>query len=391
MSATSRCLDSQPVAGMEVARRLRRQLLAVDEVLTPRARLATIGARRRMAAALGDQRVAHLGERLELAHHAVAAARAPRAARAAAQRVLDRAQRELQLERLDRRVERVRHRHVHGARAVRVGARALAAAERLVVGEVVVAEREVVHRALAERAAERGQHEVGHARRGLDVAGRHRRGRPRVEQAALGGDHRQRAVGALAGRHVGVGEHAQGEVAGRQGHGERAVEVAVVLRGRAREVERRSSRPRRAPRAAARGPPRPPRARRSRSRSPSGELGDARAGAALGVVERLLESGAEACRARSARSAPRPARRLRGRRRAGRAGRPRAGAGCACGPRARAGCRSSSRVGGITTPSSSSERESAGMLPGSRAPTSAWWARLAANPIAARPRDERAG
>ena len=39
-----------------------------------------------------------------------------------------------------------------------------------------------------------------------------------------------------------------------------------------------------------------------------------------------------------------------------------------------------SRVGGITTPSSSSVRESAGMLPGSRAPTSAWWARLAANP-----------
>jgi len=34
----------------------------------------------------------------------------------------------------------------------------------------------------------------------------------------------------------------------------------------------------------------------------------------------------------------------------------------------------------MTTPSSASERESAGMLPGSFAPTSAWWARLAAKP-----------
>ncbi len=38
------------------------------------------------------------------------------------------------------------------------------------------------------------------------------------------------------------------------------------------------------------------------------------------------------------------------------------------------------RLGGITTPSSSSVRESAGMLPGSLPPTSAWWARLAAKP-----------
>ena len=40
----------------------------------------------------------------------------------------------------------------------------------------------------------------------------------------------------------------------------------------------------------------------------------------------------------------------------------------------------SSRVGGITTPSSSSMREWAGRLPGSRPPTSAWCARLAAKP-----------
>ena len=135
MSATSRGLDPQPVAGPEAAGRLRRQLLAVQQVPTRRARLAAVSAGRRVAAPLGDQREAHLVQRLELAHDAVAAAVPPGAARAAPQRVLDRAQRELELERLDRRVERVRHRHVHGARAVGVGARALAAAERLVVGE----------------------------------------------------------------------------------------------------------------------------------------------------------------------------------------------------------------------------------------------------------------
>ena len=41
---------------------------------------------------------------------------------------------------------------------------------------------------------------------------------------------------------------------------------------------------------------------------------------------------------------------------------------------------SSARVGGITTPSSSSVVEQAGMPPGVGPPTSAWWARLAAKP-----------
>ena len=152
-------------------------------------------------------------EGLELAHDAVAAAMTPGAARPAAQRVLGHAQRELELERLDGRVERVRHRDVDGARPVGVRAGALAAAERLVVGPRVGAEGEVVHGALAQRAAEGAEHEVGHARRRLDVAAGDRRGRARVEQRALGRDDRDRAVGAGAGRDVGVGEHAHGEQA----------------------------------------------------------------------------------------------------------------------------------------------------------------------------------
>ena len=43
-----------------------------------------------------------------------------------------------------------------------------------------------------------------------------------------------------------------------------------------------------------------------------------------------------------------------------------------------------SRVGAITTPSSSSVRDAAGMLPGSTPPTSAWWARVTANPTSVR-------
>ena len=48
-----------------------------------------------------------------------------------------------------------------GARAVTVGSGGLAASQGLVKGEPVVAEREVVHRALAERAAEGAEGEVG--------------------------------------------------------------------------------------------------------------------------------------------------------------------------------------------------------------------------------------
>ena len=146
-----------------------------------------------------------------------------------------------------------------------------------------------------------------------------------------GAVHRERAVGALARRHVGVGQHAQREDAGRQGHRQRAVEVALVLVRRVPVKSSSSASPRTV-------------ARRRSSRSPSRasstsarlalavlELCDARAGAALGVVQRLLE----AARARSARPEPLGQRRAaaprrRGWRPAGRAGPPRAGAGCAC-------------------------------------------------------------
>src|SRR4051794_27929140 len=148
MSATSGGLDSQPVAAPQRTGGLRRDLLAIDEIPPGGARLAACRALRPVAAALGDERVRHLVQGLEVAHDAVAAAMPAAASGPAPHGVLDGPQRELQLERLDRRVEGVAHRDVHGARAVCVLARALAAAESLVVGELLVAEREVVHRAL---------------------------------------------------------------------------------------------------------------------------------------------------------------------------------------------------------------------------------------------------
>src|SRR5690242_10012195 len=110
VSAAARRLDSQPVAGLQRARRLRRQLVAVQQVAAGLSRRAAGGARRRMAAALGDQREAHLVERLELTLDAIPAAELAGAARPAPDRVLDGAQRELQLQRLDRRVQCVAHR-----------------------------------------------------------------------------------------------------------------------------------------------------------------------------------------------------------------------------------------------------------------------------------------
>src|SRR5688572_30615183 len=101
MPATSRCLDPQPLTGAQAAARLRLQLLAVEQVAAPLARLPARRARRGVAAALGQQGVAHVLQRLDLAHDALAAAVRAASTGVAAQRVADHAQRELELERLD--------------------------------------------------------------------------------------------------------------------------------------------------------------------------------------------------------------------------------------------------------------------------------------------------
>src|ERR1700690_654690 len=92
--AASGRFDAQPLPGAQRARDLAWQWLAVERVAPGRSRLAPGGAPRGVPAALGDQREGHLLQRLQLADHAVAAARVPGAAGAAPARVLHDAQRE---------------------------------------------------------------------------------------------------------------------------------------------------------------------------------------------------------------------------------------------------------------------------------------------------------
>src|SRR5947208_16193155 len=85
---------------------LARKRPPVERVAPAGAGLPPRRAGRAMAAALGDEREAHLLERFELAHHAIAATMAPVAARAAPHGVAHHAQGKFALQRLDRRVER---------------------------------------------------------------------------------------------------------------------------------------------------------------------------------------------------------------------------------------------------------------------------------------------
>src|SRR3954447_2994761 len=87
-------VDFELLPAEEASRRLRRELLAVEQVAPAGAVRAAAGARRRVPAALRQQRVRHRLERLDLADHAVAAALRSGAAAAAADRVAHDAQRE---------------------------------------------------------------------------------------------------------------------------------------------------------------------------------------------------------------------------------------------------------------------------------------------------------
>src|SRR6478752_7775232 len=115
LTSATGCLNLQVLPAKEGSRGLRRQLRAVEQVDAQRTVGAAGGAGWRVPATLGEQRVRHRLERLDLADDAVAAVVRAGATAAPADRVAHDAQRELELERLDRRVQRVRHRHVHAA------------------------------------------------------------------------------------------------------------------------------------------------------------------------------------------------------------------------------------------------------------------------------------
>ena len=291
------------------------------------------------------------------------------AARAEPERVPLDAQRVGELERLGRRRERVRHRDVHARRAVGVRARALAAADRLVVGEAVVAEDDVVHRPLALRRHRHGlpegaEEQVDDPARRLDVPGGDRGGRAGVDEAALRRAHGHRDERpADAGTSGSVRARTTNRQAERR-HRERAVEVAVVLRRRAGEVELElvaGDRDRDAELELAvgrlehlgrlvaavreRGDPGPDAPLRVGDElvHRRGHLVAAAAGAELGDP-----AGAEPLRRQLRAQVAAPLVRVPHLR------------------DERVSVASSRRVGGITTPSSASVRESAGMLPGTR-------------------------
>src|SRR6185503_3263981 len=182
------------------ARDLRRQLLTVQQVSAGQPRLAASSSLRGPYASLPDQREAAVLEHSQLADDAVAAAVLARSARAEAQLVALDAERVGELERLGRSRERVRHRHVHAGRPIRVRTRALAATDGLVVREAVVPEREVVHRPLALRGhghglAEGREDDVHYPARGLDIPGGHGRRGAGIEERALLRQHAHRYEG----------------------------------------------------------------------------------------------------------------------------------------------------------------------------------------------------
>src|SRR5207247_10035621 len=144
----------------------------VQEVAARRARRAAARPGGRVRSALRDDGGPARLERFELPYDALAAAVRTCAARVEAKRVPAHPERIRELERLGRCGERVRHRHVYAGGPVGARARALAAADRLVVGEALVPEGEVVHRPLAlrgrlERLAERTDEDVDDAARRL--------------------------------------------------------------------------------------------------------------------------------------------------------------------------------------------------------------------------------
>ena len=127
---------------------------------------------------------------------------------------------------------------VHGAAAVPVRAGPGAAAERLVVLVAVVAEGEVVHRALARRGrAERAEQRGRHRLRGLHVAGRHGGGARGRQHASRRDDDVDGLQAAVVERDVRVDQRAEDVEHRRRRHRLGRVEVVAALRRGAGEVD----------------------------------------------------------------------------------------------------------------------------------------------------------
>src|SRR5919204_6758397 len=134
VASATRGLDPDHVAGVELARDLPGKLRTVERVPAGLAGRAPVASMRRVPPPLADDRQTARLEYPQLAHDAVTATVPAGATGAEPERVALDAERVRELERLGRSRECVRHGDVYGRRSVRIGASALAAADRLVVG-----------------------------------------------------------------------------------------------------------------------------------------------------------------------------------------------------------------------------------------------------------------
>ena len=127
---------------------------------------------------------------------------------------------------------------LHGIGAVEIRAGPRAAADGLVVLMLVIAEREVVHGALAGREhAERAIEAICHDLRSFDIAGDDRGRISRRQHRTFGHDEVQRLH--AAGVHRDLVIHQRAEHVQHRGarHRQRRVEVVGLLRARAGEVD----------------------------------------------------------------------------------------------------------------------------------------------------------
>ena len=269
---------------------------------------------------------------------------------------------------------RVGHVRVDARGAVEAGPRARAAADRLVVAEARVAEGHVVHRALARGGeAERAEQHVDDALRGLDVAADHRRARAADRAASRAARDLDRREAAAVERNALGDQTAQHVEHGRAHHRARRVQVA---RRRAAPVPAKSiahalavdRRARRTPACRRPGGPRSGARRPAASRSRAAPCRRPRAWSSRHGRARRAARPAPRASASSRRTPARLAATI-----ASRSARLSSGARAGIARRreqraharlVEASRRARRARGAISTPSSSSVRESAGIEPG---------------------------
>ena len=213
-----------------------------------RSGLAAIHAKRATVAAIGEDAGRHWRKKADAAHPAVAPRPAAATARVGTNGKAVQPHRKTELQNLRVGQPGIGHVGLHhacaakaayqGPRIVEHAARTTAARNGFVILVAGVAEREVVHGALAGRHhAQRSQQGIGDAGGGFHIA-RHHRGRwKRVEHGAGRDDHIQRLQAPGVQRDVILNQRAKHIQHRRHAHRRGRIEVVALLRAGAGEVD----------------------------------------------------------------------------------------------------------------------------------------------------------